>query len=242
MLNHHFWGRVFDEEFAPQLRGLVEALESRVLPGFQDIEQGAEQYSDDLWKQAGEMPGTGDEDMSQIAEAVTDAGVQRYMLLEGIRQGIVNLFAASLYHAFEQQVMLFHRKEVLHPTEENDTKLLDMREFRHRLSAYGIEVDKFRTWPVIQELRLLANTVKHAAGPSAQELHELRPDFFRQAGLPGLGEWVTRWKPRVFQPLVGKDLYIEPKDVKAYLNSLVEFWEELWVALSQAESPAPEKP
>jgi len=52
MLNHDYWRRVFDEEFAPQLRGIVEALETRVLPGFEGIEQEAEHYSDELWKQA----------------------------------------------------------------------------------------------------------------------------------------------------------------------------------------------
>jgi hypothetical protein len=234
-LNHHFWRRIFENDFGPQLREMVEALERRVLPGFEGIEAEAQAHSEELWEQLGSAPGTGDEDLSDLAEAAQEAGVDRYTLLDGIRQGFVNLFAASLYHAFEQQVITFLRKELLHPTEANDARLFDMQEFKKRLTEYDIDVSAFKSWPVIDELRLVANTVKHAEGKSAQRLHELRPDFFRKSGLPELGEWVIRWKPRVFQPLVGKDLYVEPKDVRAYLQSLLQFWGELWVALGKLD-------
>jgi hypothetical protein len=234
-LNHHFWRGIFEKDFAPQLREMVDALERRVLPGFSDIEAEAQAHTDELWSELSQGPGTGDEDLSDLAEAARDAGVDRYMLLDGIRQGIINLFAASLYHAFEQQVMTFLRKELLHPTEESNSRLFDMQEFQKRLSDHGIEVTASKSWSAIDELRLLANTVKHAEGKSAQRLHELRPDFFRKAGFPELGEWVTRWKPRVFQPLVGKDLYVEAKDVRAYLQSLLQFWDELWEALDKLD-------
>jgi hypothetical protein len=231
--NWRFWRRILDGDFIPQLRGLVETLETRVLPAFADIDQEAERYTNDLWKDVGAMPGTGDDNMDQIAEAVRDAGVERYMLLNDLRQGVVNLFAASLYHAFEQQVLSFHRRELLSPAEQNDSRLFTVKEFHARLLGHGIDLHRFETWPAINELRLLANTVKHAEGESAQRLHEIRPDFFRQAGFPELGEWVTRWKPRVFQPLAGKDLYVDAKDIKLYLESLLKFWEEFWVALSR---------
>ena len=231
--NHDYWRGIFERDFLPQLRSIVDALDSRMLPGFEGIEQEAEQHSDEMYRQLGEMPGTGDEDLSVLAEAAMDAGVNHYMLLRGIRQGIVNLFAASLFHAFEQQIMLFHRKEILQPAEANDSKLFKLAVFRSRLLVHGIDIYAFQTWPVIDELRLVANTVKHAEGDSAQRLHELRPDFFKEHGLPGLGEWVTRWQPRVFQPLVGKDLFLELKDVRAYLNTLVGFWEELSTAIAK---------
>jgi hypothetical protein len=232
-LNHPFWQRIFEKDFAQQLTELVQTLERRVLPGFDGIEDEAQAHSEELWRELSFTPGTGDEDPSALAEAAQEAGVDRYMLLRGIRQGIVNLFAASLYHAFEQQVMTLLRKELLHPEEANDTPLFEMGEFRRRLEVYGIGVTTFKSWSVIEELRLVANTVKHAEGKSAEKLHEIRPDFFRETGFPELGEWVIRWKPQVFQPLVGKDLYLEPKDVRAYLKSLLEFWEELVEAMSR---------
>jgi hypothetical protein len=133
--NHRYWRPVFMQEFCPQLRAIVDALDNRVLPGFEGIELEAETHSDALWKQGNSTPASGDEDLSELADAATQVGVNHYLLLDGIRQGIVNLFAASLYHAFEQQLMLFHRREVLLETEQNAAELFKASEFRKRLAG-----------------------------------------------------------------------------------------------------------
>ena len=87
-----------------------------------------------------------------------------YGLMIGIRQGLLNLFAIALYHAFEQQIMLFHRKNVLQVEEENDDKLFKMSEFQHRLEEFDIKITEFASWPKIDELRLLANAVTTCPG------------------------------------------------------------------------------
>jgi hypothetical protein len=220
-LSSRYWSRVFRQEFSPQLRAIVDALEKRTLPGFDGIEAEAETVSNEAWESFMSGAATGEEDPSAFAEAAQEIGVNHYLLLDGVRQGIINLFTASLHHAFEQQLMLFHRRECLHPSEENNAKLFNVAELRARLKPHGIEVSAFKSWRIIEELRLVANTVKHADGDSARKLHALRPDFFRRAGLPGMGEWVTRWQPRVFQPLVGRDLFVELKDVREYRDTLI---------------------
>ena len=39
---------------------------------------------------------------------------------------------------------------------------------------------------------------------------------------------------RVFQPLIGDDIYVAIEDVRIYLAALTSFWKELPVALEQA--------
>ena len=180
------------------------------------------------------MAGTGEEDPSDLAEAAQDAGVSHYMLLNGIRQGIINLFAAALYHAFEQQVILFLRKQVLHPREENDSKLFHMGEFDRRLKALGIDINSFRSWPKTDELRLVANTVKHTEGDSAQKLHRQRPGLFENPEIQKLGLSSSTANPRVFLPLVGEDLYVSLADIKDYRDTLLGFWKELADAMERA--------
>jgi hypothetical protein len=63
--------------------------------------------------------------------------------------------------------------------------------------------------------------------------HRLVPIRRSVTSFPQLGVWVIRWKSQVFQPLVGKDLYLEPKDVRAYLKNLLEFWEEIVEPMSR---------
>ncbi|MFQ5592062.1 MAG: hypothetical protein ACE5HE_12920 [Phycisphaerae bacterium] len=179
------------------------------------------------------MPGTGDEDPADFAEDAEQAGVSHYLLLEGIRQGMLNLFAAALYHAFEQQIMLFHRREVLRPAEENDHALLKLSEFQSRLARSGVDITTFSSRAKIEELRLVANAVIHAEGNSAKRLHTLRSDMFQnphpdQLGFPGARN------PRIFQPLVGEDLYVSLTDVHDYRAALITFWQELSDAMQCA--------
>jgi len=235
--NHRFWASYFHSEFEPQLRATVEVLEKRLLPAFAGIEQEAEKASEEAWDAFMSMPGTGDEDPGDFAEAAEQAGVSRYMLLDSIRQGMVNLFAAALYHAFEQQVMLFLRREVLDPTEENDARFFRMEEFQKRLKAVGVSVAALSSWPTIEELERVANTVKHGEGRSARELHKLRPDMFEHPKVD-LGPAFRNATPRVFQPLAGEDLYVSLQDVQQYRDGLVRFWTELSEEMERASSAA----
>jgi hypothetical protein len=179
------------------------------------------------WDKLMSSPGNGDDDPSTSAEAAHHRGLQRYLLLDGVRQGIVNLFATSLYHLFEQQLLLFLRRECLEPYEANDHRLFSVETLRRRLLERGVNLGAFQSWGIVEEARLVANAVKYGEGRSAKKWHLLRLDFFRKGGLPGLGQWELRWDPRVFQPLAGRDLYLKFQDVRAYMLGLMGFWNEL---------------
>ena len=92
-MNHHFWIGIFRREFAPQLRAIADTLEKRMLPAFEGIESEAEAVSQEAWDAFMSSAGAGDEDPGDFAEAAQDAGISHYMLLYGIRQGMLNLFA-----------------------------------------------------------------------------------------------------------------------------------------------------
>ena len=144
----------------------------------------------------------------------------------GIRQGMLNLFAAALYHTFEQQVMFFHRKNVLDLDEENDPKKFKPKVFQRRLKESGIDIKNFACWSKIDELRLVANTVKHAEGPSSDRLRDIRSEMFINP-LFSQDPFSLQGFDSVFQPLVGDDLYVSLQDIRDYCDHLVQFWEEL---------------
>lgn len=238
MLNHTFWAYYFRQEFVPQLQALVDVLEKRLLPAFANIEEEAEKASQEAWEASMSAPATGYEDPADFAEDAQQAGVSRYILLDGIRQGMVNLFAAALYHAFEQQVMVFLRREVLALGEEDDAELFKLGELQKRLKAAGVDVAALSSWPTIDELRLVANTVKHAEGDSARKLHQLRPELFEHPQA-GLGPAFRSATPRVFQPLVGEDLYVSLRDVQRYRDAVIQFWTQLSESMETASRRMP---
>lgn len=232
-LNHDYWQRVFKGEYCREICAIVDALETRILPTFSGIEQEAERASADAWDAFMSAPGTGDEDPSVFAEAAENVGIERYLLLSGIRQGAINLFAVALFHAFEQQFILFGRRELLSPIEENEESLLNLRALRERLATVDVDIEAFDSWGQIDELRLLSNVVKHAEGQSSRALHAKRPALFKAPGLPDFGQWNLA-RPRVFQPLLGEDVYVSVEDVRRFRDALTKFWSEFSEAIAAA--------
>ena len=224
-----FWISQIQTGFVLELKAIVDILEKRLLPSFEEnkIEEESKRIGDKVCDQFMSMPGTGEEDPSYFAEKAENAGNSHYILMNGIRQGMLNLFAATLFHAFEQQIMVFHRKNVLCQSEENDPKLFKWPVFQCRLKKYGINIKEFPSWAKINELRLVANTVKHAEGESSQQLRQERPEMFKNPDLSGFSQFISDPALHVFQPLVGDGLYVSLQDIKEYRYHLVRFWQEL---------------
>ena len=224
-----FWISAFQTEFVPELNAIVDTLEGRLLLtiGKDDIEEESNWITDEAFDRYKSTPGTGEEDPSCLAYRAERAGISHYILMSGIRQGMLNLFAAALHQAFEQQIILFHRKNVLCKDEENESKKFSLSEFQKRLKECGIYITDFSFWPKIDELRLVANTAKHGEGDSSHKLREIRPDMFQNPHLSGFSEFISGPALQVFQPLVGEGLYVSVQDIRDYRDHLVRFWSEL---------------
>lgn len=230
-LNHHFWERAFKRDFFPQLRAGVDVLSRRLIPAFDSISDESNAVAEDAWDSFMSGPATGDEDPGDFAEAAMDAGVSHFFLLTGIRQGMVNLFASALFHTFEQQVMFFLRRELLHPSEEYDHTLLTWKTFNERLGQWGIDYKKLDSWPTVREAELVANTVKHGDGRSASDLFALRPDLFQHPDATHPSPYPD--KPRVDRPLLGEDVYVGIADIERYRDAMIGFWTDLVQAMGR---------
>jgi hypothetical protein len=232
-----FWRRHFFGQFIPALEHLISTLESRLLPNFQDSDIGyeADAVVDEVWQQYMSLPATGDEDPSNFAEAAREAGLDHYTIVTGIRQGIINMFAAGLYHAYEQQFLFFHREELLPYEQQHDHTQLKVSIARKLLSDRGIEITSFQTWPLIEELRLVSNTVKHAEGESANQLRLIRPDIFEDPALKEFAfEGPTQLTRRIRLPMVGEDLFVQMNDLLRYRDALIQFWRDLSDSLEKS--------
>lgn len=227
VLSHQWWERQFRCDFVPQVRALIETLEGRLLPTFANVEAEAKMKTEEEWERLCSLPASDDIEMSDLAERAFETGLAHYEMMTGLRQGLQNMFAAAFFHLYEQQVMLFHRRQVLHPTEENDPKLFKHSVFRQRLLQLGMDITAFASWAILEELGLAANTVKHAGGDSATKLHARRPDLFKPPALAGLSFHGVKSPARVFTPLMGEDIYVSISDLKRYAQAVEQFWEEL---------------
>lgn len=104
--NRRWWQRIFTETFASKLSASNAAVIQRLLPTFERIEEEAEAFSNEVFRQLGQHLVSEDSymDMVDAAEQAQDEGRAHYGRITGVRQGLLNLATAGVYHLFEQQV------------------------------------------------------------------------------------------------------------------------------------------
>ena len=231
MNNGQFWADYARQIWIPEIEVLQETIEKRVLPSFSMIEQESEAVREAERNRLNFLAGP-DTDPGDLAEAVHEAGVDYYIMRDNARQAVINIFAVALHHLVEQQQLVLLRRELLPKSDEDDYTLLKRKILVSALVERGIDITTFSSWARSEELKLLANTVKHADGDSADLLAKLRPDLFtppvlkREESSPLYG-----LVGRVYTPLAGTDLYLTDEDLTEYFTNAVGFWLELMTAM-----------
>lgn len=234
-LDARFWSSFFRESFAEQIHTFCEVFEERVLHVFSNAETEAEEAAEREYQRLGSLPSGeyGPEiEMEEAAESAQEAGLAHYEMLIAANQTFLNLAAAALYHMFEQQLLVFHRRQVLQPSEEYDQKLsTDLGAFFKKLVAGGITVNALPAWAIVEELKLAANTIKHGEGQSARRLRDVCPRLFTPPTLHGTQWETTYFHGTVSQPLAGTDIFVTTDDLRRYRYALTAFWAEFGEAI-----------
>lgn len=232
VVNKYWWVPRFQKEFIPAIDYFARSLKERVLAAFNDddLNREADRVRDEAYARMQESGSPEDVSEDYIADAAMHAGVDHYTMMKGIIQGIVNLFTIGLFHLFEQQLLYFHRTELLMRHEEDNPDLLKLDKAKEiLLRDYKIDIERFSAWGKVNELRLVANTVKHADGTSAEKLKTLRPELFRHPEFDrdSRRSGLAITPGQVFQPMAGQDVYITVDEFNLYVEAVKHFWFEL---------------
>jgi hypothetical protein len=164
-------------------------------------------------------------DGSDEAEHAFDIGLSFYENISDMYQTTLNLFAAGLFHAVEQQLADLTRDgaiEIAAP----DTQLQRVQAWY--LRHFELDLERFPSWAAVDELRLVANTTKHAEGPAARQLREIRPRLFQKPILRKVDPDTPIFHMPVNLPLGGDGLYITSDDFRAYHQVALDLFD--WLA------------
>ena len=196
-----------------------------ILKTFDDLDDRAHLIADDEFARYGSEPADEDwaGDMSDVAEAATEVGLEFYEMMTSLRQSLLNLMAAGLFHFTEQQLAaLCHEPGLgVPPPPDGDLKNVVPWYVEH----FGISLKSFAAWSNINELQKLANTVKHAEGSSSRALRELRPELFQNPWLAMLR--IDSANGRLNSPLAGDGLFVTEELLQGYFRSALSFFETL---------------
>ncbi len=216
--------------FFPQLTALRNAIFVRVLSAFDRLESEAHQIEletlERLNANASEYS-----DGADIAETAFEAGLNHFELMAATRQTVMNTFAIALSHLFEQQRHLLSFGTLL--DWEPDSRQRERR-FRGLLAARGVDCTAFLHRAKLEELDLVANVAKHAEGQAAERLRTLRPELFVAPSIRGDPVLGSSTVGPVNRPLMGEDLFVQPDDLRTYLEAIEAFWQ---FVLNQMSAP-----
>lgn len=234
-LDGGFWGPYFRRNYIPELEALRDAIFERVLPAFEGLEAESDAIAQAEWNRFMAMPSDGEDDPGIYAEVAQDAGMTHYQRLTSVRQTMLNMSAVTLRHLLDQQMIEFHKRQVLGMSEERDRTLHKDIVFRDRLRNAGLDVEALPSWGRIVELRLVANVVKHGEGDfkptkdtDFDKLAVLRPDLFTPPDIRGTEmEAMFSRRPHLDRPAGGEDLYVDDAELRRYFDAAISFWHEL---------------
>jgi hypothetical protein len=201
-----------------------------VLPAFSNLNERANQIGDEYYEQVGSQPASEDfdGDMSTFAEEAQDRALSWYLMMRSLRQTMLNLLAAGLFHLTEQQLAALCRDGGFIAGPPRDTKLEEVANW-YRINL-RLDLSSLSSWPMIDELRFVANAVKHAEGTATRRLKSLRPELLTDpasAEIEDFNGGSLFETKKVKAPLAGEDLFVSEGLLKSYSEAVESFFREI---------------
>jgi hypothetical protein len=205
----------------PYVGAYCQCVLRDVLPTFSALSERANEIVNAEFNRLGSQPAgeASDGDMSAEAEKAQEAGQAFYNTMFALRQTTLNLFATGLFHLLEQQLADLCRDGTFHKPPPRDTKLSIVAKWYQ--DHFDLNLKSLSAWPMIEQLQLIANSVKHGEGDSAKKLRARRPDLFRDPSRRALSsdvqEMLTPTSLR--RPMAGEDLFVTERAFAEYAEA-----------------------
>jgi hypothetical protein len=202
-----------------------------VVPQFSRLNERADEIGNEYYEDAIRQPAGEDcdGDLSAFAEDAHDHALGWYEMMRSLRQTMLNLLAAGLFHLTEQQLAQLGNDACFDSRRPKSAAIDDIA--RWYQSVLHLDLKQLSRWPLIDELRLVANTAKHAEGKSCDELRNLRPELFCDPAFAkiyqGMGIKDYFENRLVSAPLAGEDLYVSEEELQKYAEGVEGFFRQI---------------
>jgi hypothetical protein len=202
-----------------ELNNYADVFHNRIANAFDDLIAEADQIEKEEYSRLSTISGDDCSDDSEACEQAYFKGVDFYIATDAVRQGIINLMVAGLFHLFEQQAGVLAR-ELDRKCELSSSKY-PWKKLKDVLRQMKVDVSLFKSHPLLDEVRLAANVIKHGDGDSSSELRSINPSLFKEIELPSIVFHMP------LRPLVGEGLLLSAANFKTYHAGLEAFYQEL---------------
>jgi hypothetical protein len=213
-----WFGAASQAIFAQPIKHYVSILITRVVPIFDDLD-GEEQRAADAVLNARYW---NEENYHEAIEAAIDHSRDHILEFMELRSVFLTTGVVGLFHLFEKQLLRHLNHELAHnlfkeiKSWKEASEAIDALNRPAGPSGRTILQDALRDRD-LQELRLVANAVKHGEGSSYDDLKALRAAVVDPTRIE------NDWTVGPFSTF-GVPLIIEPEDVRRYEAAVLRFW------------------
>ncbi len=203
-----------------------------VIPAFGNLETRASETANEYYGNIASEPvfNHADVDMASVAEAAHEKSLSWYQMMSSLRQSMLNLLAAGLFHLAEQRLALVCRDGGFTIAPPKDTQLCKVKKWY--AAHLHLDLQTLPSWSLVEELRFVTNAVKHAEGSATKELRKRRPELFsnpdyehiyKELEEHGIGQTFGQ----VTAPLSGEEFFVSEKLLSFYAEAVESFFGEI---------------
>ncbi len=200
--------RVIKEKLYPLFHDVDAEIEKEMA----EVEDNLSRHFDPEW-----------DDPADFYDMLYDKSIDYGISLCEINGYVALLSIAGLYHLWERRATEFLIREMARCWKEELLKITTFDDIRHNFLDYGIKLENFNFYSNLNELRLVANAVKHGDGQSLDELRKTDAAILYDGG--GQGEIHTGK-----YTISSIDLYPTKEHIDRYGDAVVQFWEHTFWA------------
>lgn len=199
---------------------------------FNNLEEEANEVAQSYYEDLGQYFDPDRHDYEDYADLAFEKGLEYYEAVSLVRYNNKLMWISTIYQFWEQQVRKFLYDEISqsgYTLFDEKGKEIDfrrycangVREIKEEFISFGQNLEELECWSTIEELRLLANVIKHGEGGAATKLEKLRPDFFKS-------EITESNLMKSYRTVLNEQvLNIKDSDFMKYKEALQSFWGEL---------------
>ncbi|MCU5742896.1 hypothetical protein OCC47_16345 [Bacillus cereus] len=209
----------------------LKTYTDRISPVFDNVKQEAEDVAQNAYRDLTKNVNPEYCDPGDFADDAWQFGIDYYENVSLMRYNTQLMWISTMYQFWEQQVRKFLHKEMTrsgYQYLDKNQKEVEYKDFCTNINkiktfflAYQVDITTLPCWNKLNELRLLANVIKHGPGGSAEELKNIRPDLFDS---PHLSTNLLDLYQTTLNDVV---INLKDHDLETYANSLSDFWEQL---------------
>ncbi len=202
----------------------IEVARERLLSQFPNIEEEAEKYANEKFKEAKQQADPEKFDVAQATEWATDEGGDHYIILDDIAKMTQLSVIAGMYHEWDKQLRDWMTREILNwhtgPEVRRVVWNVNFKNIINFLEACGWSIRTKDYYQSLDKCHFVVNVYKHGDGDSFEKIRKTYPEFIESTLNDEHRHLELKYSDYT-------TLVINEEHINEFSNAIIAFWKDV---------------